>query len=266
MPGGPRTVKSRQLCSSTARSNACAQHGRARRRARRAAGRAGARGSAPRRSTSSTRRRPTSSSLPFTEIRSSGPALTACSTSGYVAFPMMISPAAAPCSSRLATITGSPATSPRLCVGVAGEHLAGVDPDPRLQAELGQRVLHLLRCPHGSERVVLVHGGDAEHRHHLVADELLDRPAVPLDDLAHAIEEARLHAPVRLGVPLREPGGVDEVAKEDRDGLPHFSCGHAHAVECRTVRCRSTNVRRRTRCRRSCGTRRCGRFRRRRSS
>ena len=121
-------------------------------------------------------------------------------------------------------------------LGIAREHLARVDAAIRaLQAELGKRLLHLLRGPHGPERVVLVHGRHAEHRHDLVADELLDRPPVPLDDLAHAVEEARLDAAVGLRIPFREPRGVDEVAKEDRDGLPHFSCGRAHAVESRPL-------------------------------
>ena len=46
----------------------------------------------------------------------------------------------------------------------------------------GQAVAQLGRCPHGPQRVVLVQDGNAEHRHHRVADELLDRPPVTFDD------------------------------------------------------------------------------------
>ena len=38
-------------------------------------------------------------------------------------------------------------------------HLARHDADPPLQPELGQRVPHLDRRPHGAQRVVLVHTG-----------------------------------------------------------------------------------------------------------
>ena len=89
---------------------------------------------------------------------------------------------------------------------VAGEHLARVDSDRRLQAELRDRALHLLRGPDGPQGVVLVHDGDAEHGHHLVADELLDRAAVTLDDRAHLFEEALLRAAVGLRVSCRQPG------------------------------------------------------------
>ena len=118
---------------------------------------------------------------------------------------------------------------------ISSEHLSRVDADPRLQAQLGQCVLHLLRRADGPERVVLMHGGNAEHSHDLIPDELLHRSPMPLDDLPHAIEETGLDAAVGLWIPFREPRGVDQVAKEDRHGLPHFSCGRAHAVESRPL-------------------------------
>ena len=41
-----------------------------------------------------------------------------------------------------------------------------------------KRVAHLDRRAAGAKRVVLVQHGHAEHRHHRVADELLDRATV----------------------------------------------------------------------------------------
>ena len=73
----------------------------------------------------------------------------------------------------------------------AGDHLAGVDADPELEpravaglelvVQLGEPVPQLGGRAHGAQRVVLVHHRDAEDGHHRVADELLDRAAVPLD-------------------------------------------------------------------------------------
>src|ERR687892_314790 len=52
-------------------------------------------------------------------------------------------------------------------------------------AYTGERVADLERGPHRSLGVVLVRDGRAEHRHHGVADVLLERPAEPLELLAH---------------------------------------------------------------------------------
>src|SRR5262249_45328033 len=75
---------------------------------------------------------------------------------------------------------------------VAGDDLARVvsgarpDLDPPLALELdGERrevLLHLERGTDGAARVVLVKHRDPEGGHDGVADELLDRTAVPLDD------------------------------------------------------------------------------------
>ena len=46
----------------------------------------------------------------------------------------------------------------------------------------GDRLAQLDRCPQRSKRVVLVRDRDAEDRHDLVAEQLLQRAAVPLDD------------------------------------------------------------------------------------
>ena len=78
--------------------------------------------------------------------------------------------------------------------------LAGVDADPRLDPQLRQRLPHLDRCPQRPQRVVFVQHRHPEHRHDRVADELLHRPSMPLDDRAHSLEIARHHAPHRLRI------------------------------------------------------------------
>ena len=113
--------------------------------------------------------------------------------------------------------------------GIPGHDLSGIDPDPDLEADV-ERPLellvqtceprkHLLGGPDAAEGVVLVCDGHPEHRHHLVPDELLDGAAMPLDDLSHPLEETGLNPPVVLRVTFGEPGRVDEVAKQNRDGL-----------------------------------------------
>jgi hypothetical protein len=103
----------------------------------------------------------------------------------------------------------------------AGHDLAGVDTDPPLDPQLRERVAHLDRRAAGAQRVVLVSGRHAEDGHHGVADELLDRAAMPLDDRFHPLEVAREQCPQRLGVGrLAERRRADHVAEEDRDDLP----------------------------------------------
>ncbi len=86
----------------------------------------------------------------------------------------------------------------------AADHdLAGVDARPHLDAHppVGREAIvqpreggaHLVGGPDGAHRVVLVHVGDAEHRHHGVADELLDGAAVAGEDAVHLLEVARHH-------------------------------------------------------------------------
>ena len=69
-----------------------------------------------------------------------------------------------------------------------GDDLTGVHADPALDPELGQRGSHLERRPAGAQRVVLVRNGHSEHRHHRIADELLHRATVVLDDPLHPLE------------------------------------------------------------------------------
>ena len=67
---------------------------------------------------------------------------------------------------------------------VAGDDLAGVHPDPDRDPGPSVRrhpLLDLERRPASAQRVVLVRLGHAEHPDDRVADELLDRAAVPLE-------------------------------------------------------------------------------------
>jgi hypothetical protein len=87
--------------------------------------------------------------------------------------------------------------------------LARVEPDPELERHPGiplellvqrqQGGPNLVGRAHGAERVVLVHGGDAEDGHHRVADELPDGAAVALDRHAGCLEVARHDLPEPLG-------------------------------------------------------------------
>ena len=99
-------------------------------------------------------------------------------------------------------------------------HLARHHSDPPLQPESRERVPHLDRCPHRPQRIVLVHDRHTEDGHHGVADELLDRAAVMLDDRLHPLEVAREQRARPLGIErLSERGRPGEVAEQDGDGL-----------------------------------------------
>ena len=60
------------------------------------------------------------------------------------------------------------------------------------------RISH--RRADGAQGVVLAHLGNAEHGHHRVADELLDRPPVRLDDALHPLEVAGKQGTQGLGI------------------------------------------------------------------
>ena len=113
----------------------------------------------------------------------------------------------------------------------AGDDLTGVDAEPDAQRrpvvalELGvqrlERIAQLHGGTHRPQRVVLVHLRHAEDRHHRIADELLHRAAVPLDDGLGCLEVARQHAAQALRVePLAERSRSRDVAEEHGDGLP----------------------------------------------
>ena len=102
----------------------------------------------------------------------------------------------------------------------ARDHLPRVHADPSLHPELRKRLTHLHRSPAGPQRVVLVHRWNAEHRHHRVADELLHRASVRLDDSLHPLEVAGEQPLQRLRVDrLAERGRADHVAEEHGDDL-----------------------------------------------
>ena len=105
----------------------------------------------------------------------------------------------------------------------ARDDLAGVHPDPAADPELRQRVPHLDRRPASPECIVLVRSRDPEHRHHCIADELLHRAAVRLDDRFHAFEVAREQCPqdfwIRLLSQRRRPRQVAEQHRHRLAGL-----------------------------------------------
>ena len=125
-----------------------------------------------------------------------------------------------------------------------GHHLAGVDADTRLHAELREGVSHLHGCSTGPERVVLVYLRNAEHSHHRIADELLDHPTVRLDDALHALEVAGEQSAQRLRIGrLAKRGRTGHIAEEDGDRLALLSRGRrgrqrrrAEAAELEAVR------------------------------
>ena len=127
--------------------------------------------------------------------------------------------------SRAAVLTTSPATMPSPSSGRAPSETSawpGVDADAEL--ELGLLVEDPVAdgecrsyCALG---IVLVGDRSAEHGHHGVADELLDRAAEALELVAQPRvvgPEQRAHL---LGIhPLRARGEADEVGEEDGDDL-----------------------------------------------
>jgi len=113
---------------------------------------------------------------------------------------------------------------------VADHHLAGVDAGAhlqpyapvrvQLQVELRERLTQLGRAAYRPQRVVLVQPRDAVDGHHGVADELGDGAAVAGEHLGGLVVVAGDHLPEQLGIqPLAQPGGADQVAEDDGDGL-----------------------------------------------
>ena len=103
----------------------------------------------------------------------------------------------------------------------AGHDLARVKADPGLHTERGQRFSHLDRGSDRTKRVVLVDDRDAEDGHDRVANELLHRPTVRLDDPPHPLEVARQQGTQRLRIGrLAKCCRAGHVAEQDRDRLP----------------------------------------------
>src|SRR5439155_2851139 len=89
--------------------------------------------------------------------------------------------------------------------------------------EAVERVAQLGGGANRAQGVVFVHRWNAEDSHHCVADELLNRAAVTLDDVLRDFEVARHHATQALGVDLLpERGRTGDVGEEDGDGLPRL--------------------------------------------
>ena len=108
------------------------------------------------------------------------------------------------------------------------ESLAGVDRDADLQLELGIAPIQLVDGDthreggsNGALRIVAVSDRRTEHRHHRVADELLDDAAEALDLRAHPREVGRQDRPDVLRVEALGAGReADEIREEDGDDLP----------------------------------------------
>ena len=98
--------------------------------------------------------------------------------------------------------------------------VAGLHAHPGLQALVHgrDRIDELHGRPHGSLRVILMGDGRAPHGHDRVADELLDRAAVALDDLAAAVEVDTERLAYLLGIaPLGEGREANEVGEQHAD-------------------------------------------------
>ena len=111
-----------------------------------------------------------------------------------------------------------------------------------LRVQLLEPPTHSECGPQRTGRVVLVRDGDAESRHHRVADELLDRSAFGFDLVAHRVRERLEDVLQVLGVELfserRRPG---EIREEHGDELPFrlvlvFERGPAPRTELRVRR------------------------------
>ena len=106
----------------------------------------------------------------------------------------------------------------------------GQDPCPGLDrgSECLDRIDELEAGSNGPLGVVLVGGRRAPHGHDGIADELLDRPSVPADDIGRDLEVVRQGLTDVLGVPLfRERGEPDQVGEQDRDE-PALRCRARH--------------------------------------
>ena len=85
------------------------------------------------------------------------------------------------------------------------------------------------RRTHRAVGIVVVCGGHAEDRHHRVADELLDRSAMRLEDRSSGLERPRESLADDLGIVFHpERGRAHDVSEEDGDELPFF--GHAGSL------------------------------------
>src|SRR2546430_671074 len=106
-------------------------------------------------------------------------------------------------------------------------YFAGIDPDTKRETwaavrARGRDLVSEGECrADGAVSVILVRGGNAEHGHDGIPDELLDRGAVGLEDLARPGERARQCGAEDLGVVRARAGArIDDVREQDRHDLP----------------------------------------------
>ncbi len=228
-PAAPRTVNSRQLRSSAARANARVRSSSSRSRPT-IVDRSARRACPVSETTWINRWAGTGSAFPLSESGSTGSASTASRTRAWVPSPIRISPGSAAASSRAAVFTASPVTRPKSVESAPTSTSPGVHADPagepnavvafELVVEAFERRAHVDGGADRSERVVLVQLRDAEHRHHGVPDELLDRASVAFERGAHRVEVTGHDLAHGLGVELfAELGRARHVAEQDRDGL-----------------------------------------------
>ena len=137
-------------------------------------------------------------------------------------------------------LTASPVTS--MSTGT-GDDLAGVHADADVELDT---VAQLDRRAHCSERVVLVQLRNAEHGHDRIADEFLDRPAVPLDRGPRGVEVASHHGTRRFRVETLGAGGrARHIAEQHGHGLALLTrrLGVAEARSTRVAEARGIAIR-----------------------
>jgi hypothetical protein len=114
--------------------------------------------------------------------------------------------------------------------GITSNHFAGVDARARDDLDAGiahelfvehpESLTHLGGRPDGPQGVVLVDLRDAEHGHHCIPDELLDRATVAFQHGTHCVEVPSHHPSERFGIEaLAERRRAGDVREEYRDGL-----------------------------------------------
>ena len=112
----------------------------------------------------------------------------------------------------------------------ADDDVARVDSDAKLERageQLAHPLLHRERRVQRALGVILERGRRAEHRHHRIAGELLDRAAGELDLGAHRVVEPLELYPHALRIAVTgERGRPDEVGEQDGDELALFPGAH----------------------------------------
>ena len=109
-------------------------------------------------------------------------------------------------------------------LAVTGDDIAGIHTDANLQVERLDRIAHLGRGPHRTQRVILVDVRKAEHRHDRITDELLDRATVVLEDSPQLRVVTAHDASQRLRIqPLPKGGRARQIHEDDGHSLAHLA-------------------------------------------